>query len=218
MGAGRPCSCFRQAAVSKTVVAAGIAKRQVELGEKVLFIAHRWELLKQAADKIKQVTGLDSGFEKAEMTSVGSMFPITVGSVQTLCRRSRLEKYDPGHFGTIIVDEAHHSVSGSFQEVLSYFEGAKVLGMTASIDRSDKRSLSEFFDSVAYSYSMRSAVKEGFLCPIKAKMIPLELDLKGVKMTLCATSPSTSQPSETMQFSSLAPAPMRAAGRLGLRE
>lgn len=153
------------------------------MDEKVLFLAHRWELLEQAADKIMAVTGIHSGFEKAEMSNLDGLFPVTVGSVQTLCRKSRLEQFPRDYFQTVIVDEAHHAVSDSYQTVLDHFGDAKVLGMTASADRSDKRSLGEYFDSCAYEYSMRRAIKDGWLCPIKAKMIPLELDLKGVKMS-----------------------------------
>lgn len=167
----------------KTVVAAEVTKDQVDAGEKVLFVAHRVELLNQAMDKIKSVSGIDCALEKAESTSVGSLFPVTVGSIQTLCRTNRLERFDPDYFGTIIVDEAHHVMSDSYQGMLDYFGGAKVLGMTATADRSDKKNLGEFFNSCAFEYSMRQAIKDKWLCPIKAQMIPLELDLSKVKMS-----------------------------------
>ena len=149
----------------------------------MLFVAHRGELLDQAMDKIKSFAGIDCALEKAESTSVGSFFPVTVGSMQTLCRMNRLERFPRDHFGTIIVDEAHHVLSDSYQTMMDYFSGAKVLGMTATADRSDKKSLSGFFDSCAYEYSMRKAIADGWLCPIKAQMVPLELDLKSVKMS-----------------------------------
>ena len=82
----RLCWCFPPAAVDKTVVAADVIEHQVTQGVRVLFMAHREELLSQAADKIRQVTGLESALEKAESTGLGSMFPVTVGSVQSLCR------------------------------------------------------------------------------------------------------------------------------------
>ena len=179
----KPFWYFRPAAVDKTVVAADVVKKQVDLGEKVLFLAHRWELLDQAAKKIKTFAGIDSGFEKGEMSNLNGLFPVTVGSVQTLCRKPRLDKFPRDYFQTLIVDEAHHSVSNSYQTVLDHFNGAKVLGMTASIDRADKRDLGEYYDSIAYEYSMRKAIKDGYLVPIIAKMIPLELDLRNVRIT-----------------------------------
>ena len=67
-------------------------------------MAHRGELLTQAADKIKTFSGLDSALEKAESSSLESTLPVTVGSVQTLCRKSRLNQFPEDYFQTIIVD------------------------------------------------------------------------------------------------------------------
>ena len=146
----------------------------------MLFMAHRGELLNQAADKIKQVTGLDSALEKAESTSLGSLFPVTVGSVQSLCRKSRLEPFPGDYFGTIIVDEAHHILSDSYLAVMDHFPEAKVMGITATPDRSDRKSMGSFFDSLAYEYTLSQAIRVGYLCPIRAQMIPLKLDISQV--------------------------------------
>ncbi len=149
----------------------------------MLFMAHRAELLTQAADKIKAVTGLDSALEKAEESSIGSSLPVTVGSVQTLCRKSRLERFSPDHFGTVIVDEAHHILSDSYMTVMDYFSGANVMGITATADCSDKRNLGIYFDSLAYEYTLRQAIREEYLVPIRAQMIPLKVDLSNVGMS-----------------------------------
>lgn len=76
--------------------------------------------------------------------------------------------------------EAHHCLSDSYQKVLNHFDGANVLGVTATPDRGDQKNLGEYFDSKAYEYSMASAIRDGYLCPIKAQMIPLKLDLGSV--------------------------------------
>ena len=165
----------------KTVVFASVAADQVRAGERVLILAHRGELLEQAADKIASFTGLKCAVEKAEQTAVGEWFRITVGSVQTLMRDSRLQRFEPGYYGTIIVDEAHHALSDSYQRVLEHFSDAHVLGVTATPDRGDMRNLGQYFDSLAYEYKLTTAIKEGFLCPIKAQTIPLKLDMSGVK-------------------------------------
>jgi superfamily II DNA or RNA helicase len=79
------------------------------------------------------------------------------------------------------VDEAHHCLSDSYQKrILDHFPTANILGVTATPDRGDMKNLGEFFDSKAYEYSMTEAIREGYLCPIKAQMIPLELDIGGV--------------------------------------
>lgn len=167
----------------KTIVFAKIAEDSVRQGDRVLILAHRGELLDQAADKIKTATGLICSTEKAEQSCLDSAsrwYRITVGSVQSLMRQSRLDRFDPDYFQTIIIDEAHHAVSDSYQRVLQYFDGARVLGVTATPDRGDMRELGNVFDSLAYEYTLPRAIKEGYLSPIKAVTIPLKLDLSGV--------------------------------------
>lgn len=164
----------------KTIVFSKVIEDRVRLGERVLVLAHRGELLDQAADKLERSTGLKCATEKAEQTSIGSWFRVVVGSVQTMMRAKRLEQFDRGFFDTIIIDEAHHCLSDSYQRVLQYFESANVLGVTATPDRGDMRNLGSYFESLAYEYTLPRAIKEGYLCPIKALTIPLQLDLSSV--------------------------------------
>lgn len=164
----------------KTIVFAKITEECVRQGKRVLILAHRGELLDQAADKIEKSTGLKSSVEKAEQSSLGSWYRIVVGSVQTLMREKRLSGFPQSYFDTIIIDEAHHAISDSYQRVLDYFSNAQVLGVTATPDRGDMRNLGTIFDSLAYEYSLPQAIKDGFLSPIKAITIPLKLDLSGV--------------------------------------
>ena len=164
----------------KTIVFCKLAESVVSDGDRVLIMAHRGELLDQAADKLLKATGLHCAVEKAEESCLGSWYRVTVGSVQTLMREKRLEQFAPDYFDTIIVDEAHHCLSESYQRVLNHFSGAKVLGVTATPDRGDMRNLGQFFESLAYEYSLPRAIREGYLSPIKALSIPLKLDLSGV--------------------------------------
>lgn len=166
----------------KTIVFAMIAADMVKKGKRVLILAHRAELLEQAADKIRKSTGLICSVEKAEESCIGSWFMITVGSVQTLQKEKRLSRFSNEHFDVIIVDEAHHCISDSYQKVLNYFNTANVLGVTATPDRGDMRNLGQYFESLAFEYTLPKAIKEGYLSPIKALTIPLKLDLSGVAM------------------------------------
>lgn len=166
----------------KTIVFAKVAEDRVRAGGRVLILAHRGELLEQAADKIAKSTGLRCAVEKAEESCLGSWYRITVGSVQTLTREARLRRFPPDYFGTIIIDEAHHCVSDSYQRVLRHFEAAKVLGVTATPDRGDMKNLGSYFESLAYEYTLPKAIRSGYLCPIKALTVPLKLDLTGVGM------------------------------------
>lgn len=167
----------------KTICFAAIAKNEVDRGGRVLILAHRGELLQQAADKLANTTGLGCAVEKAERTSLGSWFRVTVGSVQTLMRPKRLSRFAPDYFNLIIIDEAHHALSDSYLTVLKYFHNARLLGVTATPDRFDRRNLGQVFDNLAYEYTLPRAIREGYLAPIKAQTIPLKLDLTSVHIS-----------------------------------
>lgn len=164
----------------KTIVFAKVAEECVRRGKRVLIMAHRGELLEQASDKIYKTTGLRCAVEKAEETCLGSWFRIVVGSVQSLQREKRLSRFPDDYFDAIIIDEAHHCISDGYQKVLKYFSDAKVLGVTATPDRGDMQNLGQYFETLAYEYTLPKAIREGYLSPIKALTIPLKLDLSGV--------------------------------------
>ena len=167
----------------KTIVFSAITSAEVFQGRRVLILAHRQELLDQAADKLYHSTGLKCAVEKAEETCLGSWFRVVVGSVQSLCRPARLAKFPHDYFDTIIVDEAHHALSSSYQAVLDWFPDARVLGVTATPERGDHKQLGQFFKSLAYEYSLPDAIREGYLCRIRAQCIPLQLDIRSVAIS-----------------------------------
>lgn len=165
----------------KTIIFSQIAKDCVNDGDRVLVLAHRGELLEQASDKLYKMTGLKTALEKAESSCLADPFKrVVVGSVQTLMRENRLTNFNEAYFDTIIIDEAHHAVSQSYLNILNHFDGAKVLGVTATADRADMKDLGEVFDSLAYEYSLPQAIKDGYLSPIKAQTIPMQIDLSNV--------------------------------------
>lgn len=164
----------------KTIVFAKITEDCVRKGARVLILAHRGELLRQASDKIEKATGLKSAVEKAENSCIDSWYRVVVGSVQTLMRDKRLNQFSKDYFDIIIIDEAHHVISDSYQKILEHFSEANVLGVTATPDRGDMKNLGQVFDSLAYEYNLPQAIKEGYLSPIKAVTIPLKLDLSSV--------------------------------------
>ncbi|MBQ7744921.1 MAG: DEAD/DEAH box helicase [Ruminococcus sp.] len=164
----------------KTIVFAKVTEECVRIGGRVLILAHRGELLDQAEDKIFKVTGLRCAVEKAEESCVGSWYRVVVGSVQTLMREKRLARFSPDFFDYIIIDEAHHALSDSYQKIINHFSGAKLLGVTATPDRGDMKDLGQVFESLAYEYTLVRAIKEHYLSRIKAITIPLKLDLSNV--------------------------------------
>lgn len=168
----------------KTVVFSKVAERALNEGDgKILVLAHREELLTQARDKIYAATNLPCAFEKAGESSLDSLASITCASVQTLMRKPRLNRFSPRYYDTIIVDEAHHALSDSYQNILGYFSSARVLGVTATPDRGDKRNLGAYFQDIAFEYSIRDAIKENYLSKILVKTVPLKISLDGVKTT-----------------------------------
>jgi superfamily II DNA or RNA helicase len=150
---------------------------------RVLMLAHRDELVQQGAHRLRQQTGRRVGIEKAEQyADVGA--EIVVASVQTLCRDDRLARFGPDGFGLVIADEAHHYVAKSYRKILDYFATAKVLGVTATPDRGDRLALGQVFDSVASVYDIEDAIKDGFLCGIRATTVYCEdMSLEHVKTT-----------------------------------
>lgn len=166
----------------KTIVFVKVIEDCVRKGERVLILAHRGELLDQAADKLQKAVGLKCAVEKAEQSCIGSWYRVVVGSVQTLMREKRLNQFASDYFDAIVIDEAHHAISDSYLRVLDHFPAAKVLGVTATPDRGDMRNLGQVFQSLAYEYTLPNAIREGYLVPIKAMTIPLTLDLSGVSV------------------------------------
>ena len=116
----------------KTIVFAKVTEECVRQGNRVLILAHRGELLEQAADKIEKATGLGCATEKAEETCLGSWFRITVGSVQSLMRESRLSRFPR----TILIQSLLMKRIIVFQTaingLLQHFPDARVLGVTAT--------------------------------------------------------------------------------------
>lgn len=167
----------------KTICFAMVTKRLVDAGKRVLILAHRAELLEQAADKLERATGIYSCLEKAKDTALGRMEMVTVGSVQTLQSIKRLSLFSRDYYDAIIIDEAHHCISQSYRNVIDYFDQAALLGVTATPDRGDMRGMNEVFNSIAYEYSLFDAIKSGYLSNIVAQTIPLKIDLSGVHMS-----------------------------------
>lgn len=151
-----------------------------ECAGRVLVLAHRRELIHQARSALEQATGRFCDVEMGNRTAYSSQ--IVVGSIQSVRQSGRLNRLGRDGFKLVIIDEAHRSESNSYRKVMSWFRGAKVLGVTATPDRGDKKSLSNTFDSVAYRISIEDGVRWGYLCPPRAVTHVLDdLDLSHVR-------------------------------------
>lgn len=162
----------------KTITFAGVAERLQP--RKTLILAHREELIDQAIAKVKMATGLQAEKEMAE-SSASHLAPVVVASIQTMSRR--LYNWAPDHFGLVVCDESHHCISDSWQKVLLHFDGAWVLGVTATPDRGDKRNLGQYFENIAYEIGLLDLIHQGYLCQIVTETVPLKIDLTNVKQS-----------------------------------
>lgn len=163
----------------KTSICSEIVDTFYTRGMRVLWLAHREELITQAQQRIYDFTGYLGEIDKAEKVADISA-SIILASVQTL-RAKRLERYPKDHFDLIIYDECHHIVSDGSKKIIDYFD-SKLLGVTATPDRADEKSLGDIFDSVAYQYSLIDAIKGGYLANVKGFQIKdFEIDLSELR-------------------------------------
>ncbi len=165
----------------KTVVFCELIRQAVQHGQRALVLAHRDELLQQAADKLVKAGVDDVGIEKGRHKAGNAS--VVVASVQSM-QRKRLASFTANAFGLMVIDEAHHSTAKTYRNVLAHFSGAKVLGVTATGDRMDGKGLGSVYDAIAYEYALPHAIKDGYLCPIRSRRVRVDgLDLSGVRTT-----------------------------------
>jgi superfamily II DNA or RNA helicase len=167
--------------LGKTVIFSAVAKRFADAGCRTLILAHRRELLEQAAATMQRF-GLTTGFEQAsDCVSLHAMPSVVLATVQTL-RGARLERFQRNTFGLVVVDEAHHAVSKSYRTVLEHFADAKVLGVTATPDRADEVALGNVFESTAYRMTISHGIKGGWLSPVELRSVAVDsLDISHVR-------------------------------------
>ena len=150
--------------------------------ERVLFVAHREEILKQAAVSFHNVRNSDDYgfFDGAEKSTDKS---VIFASVATLGRSEYLnDKYFPrDYFDYIVVDEFHHSVNGQYRRIVEYFKSEFLLGLTATPERMDGKNVYEICDyNVPYEISLKSAINKGMLVPFHYYGIYDDTDYSGI--------------------------------------
>lgn len=172
--------------LGKTTVFAEVARRRAMAGRKpALVLAHRVELVDQAAARLR-AAGLGVGIENGDRMA----FPfamvdgdVVVATVQTL-RGKRLEKWPADYFDTVICDEAHHAAAASYRAILDRFESAWHLGVTATPDRGDQIAIGHVYPHLAYEYGIRRGIDDGYLAPIRSLAIDTpSIDLSSVRTT-----------------------------------
>jgi ATP-dependent helicase IRC3 len=166
----------------KTVVFSHLLKRRPG---RALVVAHREELLTQAAEKIRLVDpSADIGIVRAELNEIDAR--ITIASIQTIARSKRLAMLG-ADIKSVVIDEAHHATAETYGRVLTYLgafesDGPFVLGCTATPERGDRVGLGEVFEEITYSMTILEAIAGGYLCDLSAVRVALATDFSDVKV------------------------------------
>ena len=159
------------------------AKAIEESGERTLVVAHRKEIIEQAAQKIGYVIDpREIGIVMAERNQAD--YPIVVASIQTIANPKRIARL--GRFGLVVVDEAHHATSPVYRNAMRLLGASgngptKALGVSATWDRADGLGFEEVFDEIVYSIGIEQLIASGHLADISAIRIETELDTTGVR-------------------------------------
>lgn len=180
----------------KTVVFGEIIRRYMAqgTGRRALVLAHRQELIWQAAESLKTICGCEVQVEMGDLRAHEIGFyraPIIVSSIQTQTAgrggNTRMKRFDPNQFGIVVIDEAHHAVANAYTKTIEHYlsgGNCRLLGVTATPDRADEVALGKIFESTAYEYGIREGVADGWLVPIKQKLI----SVNGLDFSTCRTT------------------------------
>lgn len=145
-----------------------------------LILVHRDSLGRQAAKKLTLATGEHVAVEKAERHAFGSSY--IVGSVQTL-KGERLARFAERFRDTInfiVTDEAHRSTAAGYRKIYEAFPYAKLLGVTATPDRSDGIAMGSVYDSVAHRYDIIQATRDAWLTPVDYVPVSSDVNLDSI--------------------------------------
>jgi superfamily II DNA or RNA helicase len=154
------------------VLATGLGKTwlaafdAVQMGaRRVLFVAHREEILTQAAETFLRIRPQARvGFYMGQ--SRDAEVDVLCASVQTLARAQHLERFAPQHFDYIVIDEFHHAAASTYRRLLAHFAPSFLLGLTATPDRTDQSDiLSLCDDNLVFSTDLFDGIRAGLLAP-----------------------------------------------------
>lgn len=196
----RSALCVLPTGCGKTVVFAEVIRRMLfsrpgGRATHAMILAHREELVHQAADKVSKVAGVDCEIEMGDYRVIGMMGclpPVVVSSVQTHMSgrngQRRMMKFNPKDFSVLVVDEAHHATSPSYRACIDRYlkenPDCRLLGVTATPDRADELALGSVFETVAASYDISDAIRDGWLVPVEQRIVTVgSLDFSSVKTT-----------------------------------
>ncbi len=161
----------------KTVCFAQISNSFFKKEQQVLVVAHRIELITQAAEKLEEIIGEPVGIIKAGMTPVPER-KIQVASIQTLARRAPQQL--PLNIGLLIFDEAHHASASSYRKLIEHYKNAPILGVTATPQRIDGQGFKDLFDDLVVGVPTAELMRQGYLSKFRLFATEQTISTKGV--------------------------------------
>jgi len=184
--------CVLATGLGKTVYAAHLINHFKQFG-RILMLAHRAELIYQADNHIQEICDIEGDIEMGDVwaTSFDTFkADVVISTVQTqIAGRDggRMTRFNPNEFSLLIIDEAHHAPAVTYKRIIEYYKQnpeLKILGLTATPDRTDKKAMGQIFEEVAYAYDIRDGIDDGWLVPIEQQSVFVEgLDFSSVKTT-----------------------------------
>ena len=172
--------------VGKTVISAFDYKkfRDENPRARLLFVAHREEILKKSRDTFRYICKdlnfgeLLVGNNKPE--SIENLFV----SIQSLNSSKLIERTSPDFYDYIVIDEVHHGAAQSYKKLLEYYKPKVLLGLTATPERMDGEDITRFFDKkMAYELRLPEAIDNKLLCPFQYFGVSDFVDLSDLKWT-----------------------------------
>ena len=166
---------YHATGTGKTVTAVTDAKH---CGGRVLFLAHTQELVEQAANTFSRLwPEVTVGRYMESIKAISSH--VVCGSIQSVALH--LDSFKDNDFDYMIVDEAHHAAADTYQKVLAYFKPSFTLGLTATPERADDKSILDIFKNTAHKLDIQTAVEIGELVPVRCIRIHTNIDLTKVR-------------------------------------
>ena len=171
----------------KTIMLSALVGKRFKVGNKVLVLQHRDELVRQNKTKFSRVnpnitTSIVDGSEKDWTGS--TIFSM----VQTLSRENNLNNIN--HFDLVVVDESHHAVADTYMRIIDKVrqanESVEIVGFTATPNRGDKKGLRKVFTNCSHQIEISTLIREGFLVPPKTYVVDVgvQKDLENVRKTV----------------------------------
>ena len=165
----------------KTVTCGLIISDEVDNDGRVLVVTDRKKLTRQFAARTEADFGIECGIEMAGEGHGGE--PVVCATVQTITNRIQQGKFHSEDFSLLCFDEAHLALSAGFQAVYDHFNGKRLVGLTATPRRGDRKDLMKFFNSMVEPVTLPNLIDRGFLAPLTIQNIPISIQLDTVHKT-----------------------------------